>query len=134
MTMTMQTLPAPKSQQGVVLIEALIAILIFSLGVLAIVGLQANMIQNTAESKYRSEASYIAQARIGQMWADPANLASYVETDTDISTLLPAGKRSVAQPDPTNKPSEYRITVKWQAPGPNSTQRNFTTLVNISGG
>ena len=53
-----------KSQQGVVLIEAMIAILLFSLGVLAIVGLQAAMIKNVDDSKYRTEASYIAQKRI----------------------------------------------------------------------
>jgi type IV pilus assembly protein PilV len=111
------------------LIEALIAILIFSIGVLAIVGLQASMIKNTADAKYRSEASYIAQARIGQMWADPANLAAYVETDTDISTQLPNGRRTVAQPNP----GEFVITITWQQPG-NPTANNFTTNFRVSGG
>jgi type IV pilus assembly protein PilV len=107
---------APKStQRGVLLIEALVAILIFSVGVLAIVGLQANMLKNTADSKYRSEASYIAQARIGQMWADPANLASYIEANTDISALLPGGKRTVTQPTP----GQFTVTVGWT--GPNDT-------------
>jgi len=119
-----------KSQQGVVLLEVLIAILIFSIGVLAIVGLQANMIQNTAEAKYRSEASYIAQVRIGQMWADPANLATYLETNTDISALLPAGTRTVTQPSP----GQFTVTVTWQAPGANSTAHNFTTTARITGG
>ena len=39
-----QTSPHKSAQQGVVLIEAMIAILIFSMGVLAIVGLQATML------------------------------------------------------------------------------------------
>ena len=84
------------AQKGVVLIEAMIAILLFSIGVLAIVGLQAAMIKNADDSKYRAEAGYIAQKRIAQMWADPANVATYVETNTDISQILPGGTRTVA--------------------------------------
>jgi type IV pilus assembly protein PilV len=108
----------------------LVAILIFSVGVLAIVGLQANMIQNTADAKYRSEASYIAQSRIGQMWADPANLATYIEANTDISALLPGGTRTVTQPNP----GQFTVTVTWLAPGPDATAHNFTITVRIAGG
>jgi type IV pilus assembly protein PilV len=127
----MHTFAAVKpTQQGVILIEVLVAILIFSVGVLAIVGLQANMIQNTADAKYRSEASYIAQSRIGQMWADPANLATYLETNTDISALLPGGKRTVTQPTA----GQFTVTVTWLAPGPNQTTHNFTTTARITGG
>jgi type IV pilus assembly protein PilV len=127
----MHTSTAPKStQQGVLLIEALVAILIFSVGVLAIVGLQAAMIKNTADSKYRSEASYIAQARIGQMWADPTTLASYVENATDISTLLPGGQRTVQQPTP----GQFTVIVTWLQPGPNQTRHTFTASVSVTGG
>jgi type IV pilus assembly protein PilV len=127
----MHTSPTPKAaQQGVLLIEALVAILIFSIGVLAIVGLQASMIKNTADSKYRSEASYIAQSRLGQIWADPANAASYVEANTDISTMLPAGRRTVTQPTP----GQFTVTVTWQQPGPNPTTHNYTTTASITGG
>lgn len=118
-----------ESQQGVVLLEALIAILIFSLGVLGIVGLQAAMIKNTTDAKYRSEASYIAQQRIGQMWSDPANVNAYIETDTNISELLPAGKRTVTQP---LAGGPFVITVTWQQPGEGV--HNFTTTASISGG
>ena len=50
----------PVNQQGVVLIEALIAILIFSMGIMALLGLQAAMIKNTSDNKYRADASFIA--------------------------------------------------------------------------
>src|SRR4051812_50179651 len=117
----MHTSPDPKSQQGVILIEVLVAILIFSVGVLAIVGLQANMIQNTADAKYRSEASYIAQVRIGQMWADPANLSTYLEANTDISAVLPGGTSTGNQPDPggIHRPGT------GIAPGPASATQKF---------
>lgn len=64
-------------QGGSVLLEALIAILIFSMGILAIVGLQAASVQASSEAKYRTEASLLANELIGQMWvSDKATLAT----------------------------------------------------------
>jgi type IV pilus assembly protein PilV len=124
-------LPRKSAQRGVILIEAMVAILIFSLGVLAIVGLQATMIKNTAEAKYRSEASYIAQSRIGLIWADPANAATYVEANTDISTLLPGGTRTTTQNAGTG---QFTVVVTWLVPGPNAVTHNFTTTARVTGG
>ncbi len=121
------------------LLEALVAILLFSMGVIALVGLQAAMIKNTADSQSRSEASYIGQQWIGKMWSDPTNLGAYLIPDNsdpryDISTLLPNGTRTVTQPacaapwDPANCP--IVITIKWQQPG--QPQHIFTTTASIS--
>lgn len=120
-------------QHGVVLLEALIAILIFSMGILAVVGLQAAMIKNTSDSKFRADASYIAQQRVGQIWVDqaPANLANYSETDTDISNLLPNGTRTTVR-DGVN-PNQFTVTVRWQQPG-TADEHSFTTIARIAGG
>lgn len=65
-------------QGGSVLLEALIAILIFSMGILAIVGLQANSFNSVGEAKYRLEASYAANQIVSTMWAaQPANIPQY---------------------------------------------------------
>ncbi len=125
-----KTSPLKSAQQGVVLLEAMISILLFSIGVLAIVGLQAAMIKNTADSKYRADASYIAQQRIGLMWSDPDNLVNYLEEDTDISNLLPGGTRTVTQP----VASQFTVTITWQQPGAGEVQHNFTTTARITGG
>ncbi len=66
-----------RPQQGIMLIEALIGILIFSIGILAMIGLQAVSIKSQADAKYRSEASYLANQIISNMWVDRANLATY---------------------------------------------------------
>jgi type IV pilus assembly protein PilV len=58
-----------KQQQGAFLLEALIGILIFSMGILAMVGLQTLAITASAEAKYRADASYLANQMIGRMWA-----------------------------------------------------------------
>jgi type IV pilus assembly protein PilV len=142
MVMNKQTFSPPKfarqgraAQRGVVLLEAMVAILLFSMGVLALVGLQAAMIKNTADSKFRAEASYIAQQWIGRMWADPANLGGYLILDNtslyyDISADLPNGVRIVTQPDSTNFPNLFMLTIKWQQPG--QTMHNYTTTFSIA--
>jgi type IV pilus assembly protein PilV len=122
-------LPSQSSQKGMVLLEALIAILIFSMGILAIAGLQAAMVKNTSDARYRSDAAFIAQQRLGVMWADPDNLATYVEADTDISTLLPDGKRTVTLPAVGG---EVSVVVTWQVPG--QALHNFSTNARITGG
>jgi type IV pilus assembly protein PilV len=57
-------------QRGAFLLESLIGILIFSLGVLGIVGLQARAIRFTNDAEYRAEAMYLANSLIAQMWTD----------------------------------------------------------------
>lgn len=65
----MSSYSAPLNKQtGVMLLEALISILIFSLGILAIVGLQAAAVSNAADAKYRTDASLLANEVIAQMW------------------------------------------------------------------
>jgi type IV pilus assembly protein PilV len=68
---------APKRQDGVMLLEALIAILIFSIGILAVVGLQAVSIRNVTDSKHRTEAAFLANKLLSQMWTDAGNIAFY---------------------------------------------------------
>jgi type IV pilus assembly protein PilV len=61
------------------------------------------------------------------IWADPANALTYLETNTDISSLLPSGTRTVTQP----AGGQYVVTVTWQQPG--QPQHNFTTIATIAG-
>ncbi len=70
------------AQAGGFLLEALIGVLIFSFGILGIVGLQAASLRHTGESEYRAEAMYYANSLISQMWTDdPAGLkAKYDST------------------------------------------------------
>lgn len=76
--LTHQPPAAPSTcQRGVALLEALVAILIFSIGILALVGLQARAISTTSDAKYRSDATFLANKIIGIMWGDKANLTTY---------------------------------------------------------
>ena len=64
-------------QQGVMLLEALVAIAVFSIGVLGLIGLQSAAIKNASEARQRAVAAFYANQIIGQMWSDALNLASY---------------------------------------------------------
>jgi type IV pilus assembly protein PilV len=118
-------------QQGVVLLEALIALLIFSFGILGIVGLQSAMIKGAGQAKYRTDASYIAQRRISMMWADPIHLSdgTYNEaTPVDVPEL-PAGKRTTAV-TMSGQDANVTVTVSWTAPGEDTHQ--YSANANIS--
>ena len=82
----MHLIPQKRMQSGVMLLEALIGILIFSIGILAVVGLQAASIRNQADAKYRGDASYFANQIIGQIWVDRTNLATYAHNPTPVVT------------------------------------------------
>lgn len=84
-----------KYQQGVMLLEALMGLLIFSFGILAFIGMQANAISNTTETKFRSDASFLASQLSSQIWADKANVGSYVYTGGAIPSKLTAWSDAV---------------------------------------
>ena len=73
----MTILSTGNSQKGVMLLEAMFSILIFSLGILALIALQARAITSVSDATYRSQASFLADQIIGQIWVDRANIADY---------------------------------------------------------
>lgn len=114
-------------QRGVIILEGLIAVLIFSLGIIGIVGLLATSIKNTASAKYRNDASLLANQIIGQMWVDDKTNASlktnfespsgakFVTWKSVVTNTLPG----IATNPPTiaiNASNVTTVTVWWQAP------------------
>ena len=82
--------PSKTPQSGSVLLEALIAILIFSIGILALIGMQATAINSVADAKYRSTAGFLANQIIGTIWATRAGTVN-----ANVANVL------VSTPDPT---------------------------------
>jgi type IV pilus assembly protein PilV len=135
----MHSLPSRKAgrrgERGIMLIEALIAILIFSIGILGIVGLQASAVQQSTDAKNRAEAGYLADQLMGQMWSGNrtvANLqAQYNSCGSNacpgwfawygtVKTVLPGVADTVADTQPTvNVDASGIVTVSifWRAPG-----------------
>ncbi|BCL76820.1 hypothetical protein JHS3_25560 [Jeongeupia sp. HS-3] len=126
----------PSQQQGAALLEALVAIFIFSAGVLAVVGMQTMMTKNTSASKYRADAAFLSDELVGSMWGDVKNLNSYDTTDggsyaartawiDKVAAILPNGDASVAV---TN--ADVTITVNWQAP--NEAPHKYVAATSIA--
>jgi len=67
--MMKKRIPAGRNHQhGVFLLEALIAVLIFAMGILGIVALGATAIAAQNDAQYRTEAANYASEIVGRMW------------------------------------------------------------------
>lgn len=135
---TPQQPPAPKPD-GFVLLEALIALLIFALAVLGLVGLQASMTRASSSAKYRADAAYLASDLVGTMWTDSRNLALYdagacashppcQRWRERVSERLPtgAGQALVSK----TEPGQVTVKVTWKAPSDDLHQFETTTAIN----
>lgn len=115
------------AQKGSVLIEAMVALVIFSMGVLALVGLQSAMIKNSSDNRYRAQAQLIAQTHIANMMAYGGDAANYI-TQIDrsqIRTQLPNGTLTFSALTNTM----VTVTVGWQVPGGNPHQVNASSYL-----
>ena len=116
---------SPAGQRGMMLLEGLIAILIFSLGILAVVGMHAASIRHASDAKQRLDASFLANQAIGMVWADRSNLGKHEVTDEAVS-VLPNGKRTIKVDG-----KQVTVTITWQAPGESAPHRYaVTALIN----
>lgn len=129
-------------QQGVMLLEALIGILIFSVGILAMIALHALAIGYTADAKYRSDASFLASELIGQVWVDLPNLGNYAYPGgtspavdawiSKVSNTLPGSSGANAPTvavDPVT--GQVDITIRWQPPNGDGV-RNYRAIARVS--
>lgn len=143
------------TQHGSVLLEALISILIFSIGILGLVAMQAAAIKNSIDAKYRSDAAYLANQIISQMWVDRTNLDSYSHYATGTScnftgsasahakvtgwttqavALLPgaaSNKTQIEISTPIAGTRQAKVTVCWQSPQ-ETTPHNFVATAQIN--
>jgi len=128
----MNSLRNMQHQSGAYLLEALIGILIFSLGILGIVGLQAMSLRNTSDAGLRAEAVFAANQLIGQMWADDesqliGNYSSTFGTGTPYKNFAAELKAAQGgawfqdpivvfdgQPAPTPTSHVVNIVIKWK--------------------
>jgi type IV pilus assembly protein PilV len=126
---------SPRKQEGVMLLEALIGILIFSLGVLALVAMQAVSVSTVSNARYRTEASFLANEILSQVWVDRGvnynNVASYAVTGgvgastpaqnwvDKVNALMPSSTTyppTVAIDTPAAGGRQVTVTIRWKAP------------------
>ena len=134
--------------RGFVLIEALVAIVLFMVGVLGILGLQAGMSRAQTESQFRSEAAYLTQELLGLMWADTPKLAAggftmsgraceaaaCVRWLKKTQTTLPDGGATIAVTAIADGStgSDVDITVTWTMPSGEARKYMTSSTIALS--
>ena len=74
-----------QSQRGVMLIEALVGILIFSIGILAIIMMQTQAISAQSDAQYRIEAANFASQLASTLWLNTTRNNGTVDTTSIAS-------------------------------------------------
>lgn len=129
------------------LIEAMVAIVVFSLGILAIIGLQATSTQYISDAKYRVDAANLVEQLISQMWSEDhtaSTLASkygsaggsgYTTWKSVVASRLPGvtgnlPSVTIEADSSDTKMSTVTVVVYWQPPG-SSAVHNYTAVSRI---
>jgi len=136
------TRPAARnSQGGAMLLEAMIGILIFSIGILAMIAMQGLAVGYVSDAKYRSDAAFLANELIGQIWVDRGNLANYVYPGGSAANLATwVARVNASLPGTTATPptvavdtvtGTVTVTIGWTAPN-TAAAHSYSTLALIS--
>jgi type IV pilus assembly protein PilV len=115
------------------LLEALVGLLIFSFGILGLVGLQASMTRAQTMSQFHALASGLASDLIGRMWSDLPNRVQYDSSncaaydpcsnwESKVAKALPGGQPDVSVSDD----GTVTITLTWTPPGEGTASRYVT--------
>ncbi|QRF60963.1 type IV pilus modification protein PilV [Variovorax paradoxus] len=120
------------AQTGVALLEVLVSILIFSFGLLGLIGLQARAISFSVDAEDRNRAALLANEIVSLMWLNQSPTVPAADLDAWKTRVaapgsggLPGGEGSV---DVSGKTAN--VTITWQAPAANSGSR-LTTHVEL---
>ncbi|MDN6883131.1 type IV pilus modification protein PilV [Variovorax sp. CAN2819] len=123
-----------RSQAGVALLEVLISVLLFSLGLLGLIGLQARAVSFSVDAEDRNRAALLANEVVALMWLN--------QSATVPAAALTAWKARVKDPKSGGLPSgdgqvdvaatakSADVTITWQAPS-QSTSSKLTTHVEL---
>jgi type IV pilus assembly protein PilV len=127
-----------RDASGIMLIEVLVALLLFAFGILGLVGLQASMTQAQGASKVRADASYLASELLGIMWSDATNLVNYTaagcaahprcnDWKNKLETQLPGGTLNRLTYDAAT--GDVFLEITWAMP--NGGTHKYTTNATV---
>ena len=82
-------------QRGFSLVEVLVAIVVFSLGVLGLMKLQTTAVRMSTDARQRAEATFLADQLLARMLiADPSTAASFAHKPDGTVSCAPTGAAS----------------------------------------
>lgn len=123
------------------MIEAMVAVLLFTIGVLALVGLQSAMTRNQTDAKLRGDASYFANEIVGTMWGDAANVANYATANcaayarcndwkSKVERSMPGGSVAVILGSGAAV-GAVTVIINWTTPGDGAHNYTMSTVIVI---
>ncbi|MEN5180388.1 fimbrial assembly protein [Comamonas testosteroni] len=125
-----------KPGRGFMLIEVLVSLLIFSLGVVGLMGMQARAIQAGTDAQNRDIAARLANQLSSQMQigrTTDLNAANLTAWKALVAAELPKGEGEVTQ---VTTGSNAKIEVTWLAPAyqttPSPPKSRFQTQVVLA--
>lgn len=136
--MTMRTLKSRRlRRRGFVMMEVLVGALIFAIGVLGLVSLQANMSRSQTVGKFRGDAVYLADELVGMLWSDLPNRAQYTTANCatyarcndwagKVARALPGGASTVAVNTGTG---QVDVSISWTTAQGTQTYATSTAVV-----
>lgn len=113
---------------GSALIESLLALVVFSVGLLSLLVLLTSALKQSDHARYRSEASLLASDLIGQMWSGDRTLQSlrqrfdsasetYQHWLARVQSTLPGVTTERNQPELLIDDARHiTLRLHWQAP------------------
>jgi type IV pilus assembly protein PilV len=133
----------PRKQRGVMLLEALLGMGLFSIGILALIAMQGTALSSSSDAKYRTDAAFAANQLINTVWNDRANVSNYAwdgtgtapsaltSWNTALSTTIPGASIDTATTPVVTVStgpaySTVVIKVRWRLPK-STDVRVFTT-------
>ncbi|PXW96261.1 type IV pilus assembly protein PilV [Sphaerotilus hippei] len=127
---------ARRHQRGVSLIEALIAFLLLSIGVLGMAALHARAIQYAVDGEDRNRAALLASELSSQMWTarttslPAATITAWTtRVQTPTASGLPNATATVGTPDANGVVS---ITITWRPPARPSNEGSFRYITKVA--
>ncbi|HEY1411547.1 MAG TPA: prepilin-type N-terminal cleavage/methylation domain-containing protein [Rhodopila sp.] len=120
-----------RDQQGMALLECMMALLIFSVGLLGLLGLEARVMNTSVDSEDRNRAALFAGELASQMWLNhtvaPAT-PDYIALKASVNDMTKGGvpNGAVAFAPVAGTTNAVDITVTWQETS--DTAGNLSTL------
>lgn len=123
-----------KYGSGIVLLEVLISMLLFSFGVLGMVGLQIVATQNSVNSQDRAIASILANDMVALMWikkSDSINKPTITNDITLWKSKVENSSLSNALGEVTQVGDVITVTISWKAPTKTSSDNRNKYETNV---
>ena len=121
-----------RASRGLALVEIMVSLLIFLIGVLGVIGLQAKAVQYTVQAEDRSRAALLADDLVALMWGQQTVSlpdAVLARWNSRVGASLPEARATVAISGTT-----AAITITWKAAGAargDASQHQYFTQVAL---